>query len=1183
MNIKTTTTHRAFAIILACVLALSFTGLADAFGSIGIAEATDGTAFAETSEAPASDELGESPVDDNQNGEDGEGSAVPEDGIEQPETPDGADVPASESGADSAADGGDPLDSLDGGSAVLLSAEEKADGSEAALLPADVPEVSTIAELKSAISAAADGETITLAGDITVDGQVSLGSSPAKRIVIDGAGHSLFRGAAYSGYLFRIDGGNGIEFTDVTLDGLSLSNAYAFVYLTNGTLTLGSGTTMQNSRSRGSGGAVNAIGGTVTVGSGAILRNNQAANSGGAINIAGGSLTLKSGSTVQGNIAGGDGGGVNVYNTSGLTPVSFAMESGASVSGNQAVNGGGVVARLVAASDAVSVAGTITGNTATNHGGGLYVNPRAAGTQPVSLSGVALSGNRAAGAGGGLYLASSNPVDSLSLSAMTITDNSAKTGGGAFVYHRDNPTLLTMSIASSTITGNAAETHGGGVYVSAEGGLDATVSATTLSSNRSGTQGGGLWVIGRAGGGSRLAVANGSSISANESANGAGVYYRAMTSASSFELSGESSVSGNVAETSGGGLSLLADDAPMQVRIDDAKVSSNSQTDSGSAGGAGLYLSRVELLLGQDALVSSNQATMRGGGMLAARSTVAMEDGSKVIGNTAGHNGGGFFIQNSSSLVAENGSTIADNQAANGGGVFASGVSVDIAGSVAGNQASSKGGGVHVTNEGELAVREGALVAGNTALDSGGGIALTAYSSGNVAGSVTGNRAVRNGGGIFYGWPWNYVPSSTPSSVLLQLEDSASVSGNTAADGGGLYATGTENGGATEVRALVDGAAIAGNDASGKGGGVYVATATLDFNAGAISSNSSGDGLGLDMWVDPALSAADGSDGGVANISVDEGSFTDSADRDAVLIGAGTSGTINFLRDFTMKNHLLLQSSGVDRSTATVASGATLTLSGMLTVGVADGTASHALTVDPRGGSVLYKSDQEASGVDPLTGAVVGDLYAFPGSSSTVYLQWPESAPDRAADPFKGWNDDGTMLPNRGVGSVAVTGDTTVSAVWGTFAIRYFDEDGTALLSGLEPSAYAYGSGTTTLPQPTKDGYTFTAWYESADRSGSPVTEFANADQEDKTYYAAWSESPRTPTPSPEPSPGSGADLDSASGSGASSGQDGFPSRSSAGAAGMVATGDPLGWVISLGAVVLVVAVIACFVRRRSR
>ena len=1145
-SVKSTWAKKGLSVILALVLTISFVSFTEILRGAGVAEATGAPAGALDVESQYNE--GADQPNPESGGAHGSSESVPDEGEAQD--------PESESESSESPIGDDePADSTDGASANAVveddSAEDEPVGDGISLLDANV---GTLGELKSAIAAAADGDTITLTANITVNSQIYLGSSPGKNIVIDGGGFSLERASSYNGYLVRIQGGNGITFTNVTFEGHSFANMRAFVYLVDGNLTLGSGAVMQNSLSQGSGGAVNMIGGTMRVASGAVLQNNEAASNGGAATVAGGSVILEAGSIVQNNSAVGDGGGISVYSAGG-NATSFVMEPGAVVSDNRAANGGGVSVRLVTAADTISAAGTFRNNNATGNGGGLYLNSRSAVTPPISVEGATFASNRAGSSGGGLALTSSNPSDSLTLSSVTVTDNAAQTGAGVFVYQRDTPTMFNLLIDNSHIMSNTADNLGGGVYVAVDAGLDATVSASNISSNTSATQGGGLWAIARGGDSGKLTISNGSSLEGNASTNGGGVYYRAAANHNALEVSG-SNIFSNTATTAGGGLYLLGSTTPIQAHVENSSLSMNRQTDSGSAGGAAMYLSAVDLVLGDGSSVSGNTANMRAAGIMGARSSVTMEHGSQVSNNVAGHNGGGYYLQSDSSLVAKAGSSISGNSGINGGGVYASAILVDIAGSVTGNTASSRGGGIHVTNVGELVLREGSTVEDNTA-GAGGGVALTGYSSGTIAGSISSNRTHGNGGGIFFGWPWNYVPSPMPATIQLDIAATASITNNEAALGGGLYATGANNNAATDVRVNVDGAAIEENTASQNGGGVYVETATLDMNAGTIADNTSGANLGHDLWVDPNLPAGSTPDGGVANLNVDETSFTDSADRDLVLIGAGTSGTINFSKSFAMKNHLLLQNSGADRSVAAIAPGATLTLSGKLTVGVADGSSSHALTVDPNGGSTVYKNDAEAFGQDPITGAAVSDMYALPGLGATVYAQWPEGVPDHASDAFKGWNDDGTMLPNRGVGYLTVAGDTTVTALWGTFNIQYFDEDGVTPITGLEPSSYAYGPDTTVLPQPSKEGYTFEAWYESADHSGNPVSSFANADQADKAYYAAWSKNP-DPTPSPTPLPG--------------------PSN---GAAGLPAAGDVLAWALPIGIAALLAAAGVLLVRRR--
>ena len=953
--------RRTLAIFLAFALAFSFAGITGAGGMVATAEATD------SSTAPGASKAGEARPSEL----DSETAESEQGGGEDPDAPSEAGQGAAEGGglegADGSAEGEDPAAGSDGPAVGELpssdalvqgnegispqSLDDEGERDEASLL--STLEANDLASLRTAISNASSGETVSLKADILVTAQINLGST-AKSITIDGSNpdgddYKLIRDSGYAGYLIRVDNGNGLTLSNVTMDGQGISGARAHVYLTNGSLVLGSGSVLENSRSVGHGGAVNAIGGSVTVQGGAVVRNNTAVSSGGGIYANGGTVSLEPGSLVTGNSTNGDGGGINVYNATGASSVGFSMAAGATVSGNRANNGGGVVVRLMRSDDFATVDGTISGNSAANHGGGLYLNPRNAQAQSLSLAGTVLEGNSADGAGGGLYVASSKPVDSLALTGVTASSNTAKSGGGMFLYHRDAPQTYDLTVV--------------------------------------------------------------------------------------------------------------------------------------------------------------------------------------------------------------------------------------------GNEASSRGGGVLVTNEGSLSVRSDSLVERNVASD-GGGVAVVGYAQGAIAGTIENNKASQYGGGVFFGFPWNSSPAALPASIELTLEPTARIADNEAVDGAGLYATGPANG-QTSSSVAMNGGAIEGNAASGNGGGVYVSNATYDVNAGSIAGNSSETGLGHDLWVAPASAAGSAADGGIANLCVGDAAFTDSADRDKVLIGAGTSGSINFLESFAMKNHLLLQNAGADRSTASVALGKTLTLSGKLTLGVGDGMMSHRLTIDPDGGSVLYKNDAEAEGVDVLTGEVVADMYAMPRNAASVYLQWPEAGPDRVGESFRGWNDDGTMLPNRGVGSIEVSGDTTATALWGEFSVQYFDEDGATPITGIEPTSYAFGAEETVLPTPTKDGHAFVGWYESADHSGSPVTSFSNADQEDKAYFAKWKETPIPPGPGPDPDPDPGPDPDPdpdpapVPDPSSDTGGTRLPGPAASGK-GMAATGDSPLALVGLGALAFLAGTALLFVKRRN-
>lgn len=79
--------------------------------------------------------------------------------------------------------------------------------------------------------------------------------------------------------------------------------------------------------------------------------------------------------------------------------------------------------------------------------------------------------------------------------------------------------------------------------------------------------------------------------------------------------------------------------------------------------------------------------------------------------------------------------------------------------------------------------------------------------------------------------------------------------------------------------------------------------------------------------------------------------------------------------------------------------------------------------------------------------------------------------------------------------------NTTIYAHWGYSVILHLD--GGSL--SKEFTSYLYSTtSSTTLPTPTKEGFTFDGWYESSDFSGSKVTSIASKSTGDKTFYAKW-------------------------------------------------------------------------------
>ncbi len=141
-----------------------------------------------------------------------------------------------------------------------------------------------------------------------------------------------------------------------------------------------------------------------------------------------------------------------------------------------------------------------------------------------------------------------------------------------------------------------------------------------------------------------------------------------------------------------------------------------------------------------------------------------------------------------------------------GGGVLASDDFIMYGGEISNNTSSDYGGGVMAWGSSASAAIYGGIISGNTATGNGGGICTNnplVISDNSV---IENNRAENGGGVYFYGYY---------SDEVLTISDSVKIAGNTATgDGGGIA---VKNGGALTI----NGGSITGNNAAGNGGGVY--------------------------------------------------------------------------------------------------------------------------------------------------------------------------------------------------------------------------------------------------------------------------------------------------------------------------------------------------------------------------
>lgn len=238
------------------------------------------------------------------------------------------------------------------------------------------------------------------------------------------------------------------------------------------------------------------------------------------------------------------------------------------------------------------------------------------------------------------------------------------------------------------------------------------------------------------------------------------------------------------------------------------------------------------LTLGTNVILQNNNNSSSanlGGGIFNNGGQVTLQTGASIINNTA-ERGGGIHT-NSGTVTINAGASISNNTVrVSGAGVDLVNSALIVQGTIQGNRATMNGGGIY-NSGGQVTLQAGALLSGNgslgtTSTTGGGG---NIYSSGatgkvtmNAGALITGGSAYR-GGGIYS------VVSST-----VEMNGGTIENNSVTADGGGIYVT-------NSTVILHAGALITDNTAVSRGGGIYTAISTLTVDAGAvISENTAG-------------------------------------------------------------------------------------------------------------------------------------------------------------------------------------------------------------------------------------------------------------------------------------------------------------------------------------------------------
>ena len=274
-------------------------------------------------------------------------------------------------------------------------------------------------------------------------------SGSGVNVTIEAAGVAVKITRSGSGDLFMINSNASLTLgANVTLDGESRAG-YGVNVGSSGTFTMKNGTISGFTRGAGttaSGGVYVNSSGKFVMDGGTISGNNAGTGDGGGIYLFDTGTVTMNGGTISGNTA-ATGGGVYARGI-------FTMNGGYIGAGNTATdNGGGVY--LYSSGKFTLDGGNITNNIASSNGGGLYVQ----GT--FILAKGAVSGNTAVN-GGGVYTAE-NGQFTINAGTGTIDTNKASNNGGGVCVASGLYNKFTMN--GGTVSKNTARVYGGGVHV----------------------------------------------------------------------------------------------------------------------------------------------------------------------------------------------------------------------------------------------------------------------------------------------------------------------------------------------------------------------------------------------------------------------------------------------------------------------------------------------------------------------------------------------------------------------------------------------------------------------------------------------------------------------------------------------------------------------------------------------
>lgn len=630
---------------------------------------------------------------------------------------------------------------------------------------------------------------------------------------------------------------------------------------------------------------------------------------GGAVNFNGSfqDVLAISKSSFEANTATKDGGAIR----SELGASGAVLEiSGSTFTGNLADEGGGAVSALTAAgSEFLLSKTTLKNNTAFSQGGALEILGKGA----VEISKTTISGNVAFGPGGGIY-SNITGAGTIDVSKSSITGNLSKTLGGG-IYNSIND----LTLSKTTVSGNLAAGDSSMTYANKYGNFSGYTAAQTKTQKGSlvvnstlddGSPGTLRWAIEEANAGNagkspsivfdptmKGTIALTSDLPVIETKiaiRGNGVDHVAIDGGGNFQIFNFNDGTDKAQKVSVSGLSLIGGFTPGDggaifnynelLTVNNVFFYGNYAGDDGGA----IYTDRGKSMI-QNSLFAGNIAADEGGAFAIWTDSSATVKNTMVSGNLSGAEGGGGWMRafgQPKTRMDVSGSVFTGNSAGfSGGGLHLSTGSSDGAKfslkdlTLVGNEAGDEGGGLYVDDSTDSGIKtsiKGTLVANNSA-NQGGGMSLYGEYNGIFTvskSSVLNNSAMAgSGGGIA-------LSGYNPEGLMVNFK-SLTIAGNSASgfgggvfvgegasgtlskvtiagnesgsDGGGIAVRG--NGGGTPAFALVSASSLLGNTAGGSGGGALVVNESqIVIQKSTVSGNTASSGGGVGGQIDSSIS-----------------------------------------------------------------------------------------------------------------------------------------------------------------------------------------------------------------------------------------------------------------------------------------------------------------------------------------